>query len=224
MLLPLFQPLDGTGRQPDDPPAPAGLGLADFQLAPLGRVHRPEDLQRPGALVEVLPHEPADLTSPQSGGQLRVEEVPPDLAGVHRFQEGVHLRPVQDLLGFAAGFGHGGAVRGIAGDDVVPLRVFETAVEHGVDAAHHGVGQLVSELRVVVDAALPFEPGVQPLDVRPRDPGDDLAAQVRLDVAADILLVAAQGVGPQGGEPYSAIQRSRYSPSVMRLSSVSCAS
>ena len=102
VLLPLLQPLDGAGRQTDGAPAPFRLGFADLQLPPLGGVHRPEDLQCPAARVKVLPHEAADLAPPEAGGQLRVEEVPPGLVLVHRRQEGVYLRPVQDLLGLVA--------------------------------------------------------------------------------------------------------------------------
>ena len=66
-----------------------------------------------------------------------------------------------------------------------------------MDAEHHGVRQLVSVLRMVVDAALVFQFRVQLLDVHAGDAGDRLAAQAGLDVAPDVLLVAAQGAGPQ---------------------------
>ena len=59
---------------------------------------------------------------------------------------------------------------------MVPLRVFETPVEHGVDAEHHGVRQLVSILRVVVDPTLFLQFLVQLLDIQTGDAGDDLAA------------------------------------------------
>ena len=108
--------------------------------------------------------------------QLRVEEVPPDFVFVHRRQEGVHLFPVQDLLGFVVALGQLHAVCGVVGDGVVPLCVLETAVEHGVDAEHHGVRQFISILRVVVDPALFFQFPVQLLDIQPCDAGDDLAA------------------------------------------------
>ena len=84
MLFPIPQPLDGAGRQADGPPTLAGLRLADLQLPGLGDIHRPENFQRPGLLIEVLPHEAADLAPAQAGGQFCVEEVPPDLIAVHR--------------------------------------------------------------------------------------------------------------------------------------------
>ena len=55
----------------------------------------------------------------------------------------------------------------------------------------------MSILRVVVDAALFLQPPVQFLNVQPCDAGDDLAAQVGLYIAPDVLLITAQGVGTQ---------------------------
>ena len=115
MFLPLLQTLDGAGRETDSAPASFRFGFADLQLPSLGGIHRAEDLQRSGARVEVLPHETADLTPAQAGGQFRVEEVPPGFVLVHCRQEGVHLLPVQDLLGLVAVLGQFGPVRGIVG-------------------------------------------------------------------------------------------------------------
>ena len=135
----------------------AGLRLADLQLPGLGDIHRPEDLQRPGLLIEVLPHEAADLAPAETGGQLRVEEVTPDLVAVHRRQEDVHLLLCEDLFGTMVGLGHRGPVGGVSGDHMGRLRVLQTPVEHGVDAEHHGVRQLVPVFRVFMDTALVFQ-------------------------------------------------------------------
>ena len=105
VFLPLLQTLDGAGRETDGAPAPFRFGFADLQLPSLGGIHRAEDLQCPGARIEVLPHETADLTPAQAGGQFRVEEVPPDFVLVHCRQEGIHLLPVQDLFGLVAFLG-----------------------------------------------------------------------------------------------------------------------
>ena len=72
-------------------------------------------------------------------------------------------------------------------------------MEHGVDAEHHGVRQLMPVFRVLADTALVFQLSVQLLDVYAGHSGDDLIPQIGFDVAPDKLLVAAQGVGPQGG-------------------------
>ena len=36
------------------------------------------------------------------------------------------------------------------------------------------------------------------MNIQPCDPGDDLAAEIRLHIAPDVLLIAAQSVRPQG--------------------------
>ena len=123
----------------------------------LGTFDRPKDPQRSGLLIEVLPHETADLAPPQAGGQLRVEEVTPDLAAVYRCQEDVHLLLCEDLFGTMVGLGHHGPVSGVPGDHMGSLRILQAPVEHGVDAEHHGVRQLVPVLRVLTDTALVFQ-------------------------------------------------------------------
>ena len=199
MLFPLPQPLDGAGRQTDGPSPLAGLRFADLQLSGLGDIHRPEDLQRPGLLVEVLPHEAADLAPAETGGQLRVEEVPPDLVAFHCSQKCLHLLLCEDLFGTMVGLGHHGPVGGVPGDHMGRLRVLQAPVEHGVDAEHHGVRQLMPVFRVFADPALVFQFSIQLLDVHAGHPGDDLVSQIGLDVAPDELLITPQGVGPQGG-------------------------
>ena len=49
------------------------------------------DLQGAATLIEVGPHESADLTSAQTGGQLSVEEVIPEFIGFDRCQENIQL-------------------------------------------------------------------------------------------------------------------------------------
>ena len=158
---------------------------------------------------------------PQAGGQLRVEEVPPDLIAVHRRQEGVHLLLCENLFWLIAGLGHHGPVGGIPGDHMGRLRILQTLVEHGVDAEHHGVRQFVPVLRVAVDTALVFQLSVQLLDVHAGHPGDDLIPQVGLDVAPDELLITPQGVGPQGSRTVVLHPPAQPLARVMRLSSVS---
>lgn len=119
MFLPLFQPLDGTGRQTDGAPALTGLGLTDLQFAFLWSIHRADNFQRPGVLIKVLPHETADLAPAQAGSEFGVEEVTPGLVLVHRVQKGVHLSAVQDLLGLVVALGQSGTVRGVVGNNFI---------------------------------------------------------------------------------------------------------
>ena len=97
------------------------------------------------------------------------------------------------------GLGHHGPVGRVPGDHMGRLRVLQAPVEHGVDAEHHGVRQLVPVFRVLADTALVFQFSVQLLDVHAGHPGDNLVSQIGLDVAPDELLITPQGVGPQGG-------------------------
>ena len=139
VLLPLFQPLDSAGGQADSASASLCLGLADLHFTPLRYIHRAEDFQRPSVLIKVPPHEAADLTSTQASCQLRVEEVPPDFVLVHCRKERIHLLPVENLLRFVVVLGQLDTVRWVIGNDVIPFRILEAAVEHGVDAEHHAV-------------------------------------------------------------------------------------
>ena len=97
MFLPLLQPLDGAGRETDGAPAPFRFRFADLQFTPLGGIHRAEDLQCPGARIEVLPHETADLTSAQAGGQLADQgEILSDDGAVLEVDD--VQKPIKDLI------------------------------------------------------------------------------------------------------------------------------
>ena len=123
------------------------------------------------------------------------------------------------------GLGHRSSIGGVPGDHMGRLRVLQAPVEHGVDAEHHGVRQLMPVFRVLADTALVFQFSVQLLDVHAGHPGDDLIPQIGLDVAPDELLITPQGVGPQGGRAVVPPSTGpAIPPRVMRLSSVSSTS
>ena len=79
-FFPLSQELCRAGRQGDGPFSCARLGLACDQPATPLDMERPADREGPMVLIEVVPHEAADLSPPKAGGQLSVEEVVPVLA------------------------------------------------------------------------------------------------------------------------------------------------
>ena len=160
------QTLGCAVRQGDGAPALVGFGLPNIQRTGFAGTDRPDDLQGSICLVEVLPLEAADLTPAQAGGQFGVEEVPPYLILLNGLQKGVQLRLVQDLLGPVVGFGNDCALCRILGDQVCALGVLHGVMEHGVDAGEHGVRELVSVFRMLVDASLPLQPGVHPLNIR----------------------------------------------------------
>ena len=64
-----------------------------------------------------------------------------------------------------------------------------------MDVAHHGVGELMPHLGMLVDAPLRFQAAVHPLDVLLGEEGDLLVAQLRLDVVFDVAAVALEGTG-----------------------------
>ena len=65
-----------------------------------------------------------------------------------------------------------------------------------MDVAHHGVGELMPHLGVLVDAPLRFQAAVHPLDVLLRDKGDLFIAQLWFDVVFDIAAIAFERTGP----------------------------
>ena len=93
-----------------------------------------------GCFIEVRPHESAELTPPQTGGQLCVEEVMPDGVVLDCLHELFQLAIIQDLLGFGIRFWNRDILSGIFGNDMGFLRRFHGFVEHGVDAVYHAAG------------------------------------------------------------------------------------
>ena len=80
-------------------------------------------------------------------------------------QKSVQLLLVQDLLGQVVGLGDHCALCRILGNQVCAHRVFHSVVEHGMDAGEHSVRELIPIVRMLMDAPLPFQFCVHPLDV-----------------------------------------------------------
>ena len=143
-------------RQDDGTHTSIGLRLADGVLALPLAVEGSAHLQRTGIPIEVAPLQTADLTAPQAGHQFGLEEVLPHLVLLDHCEKGVQLRTGEDTLGLVVGLGRGRPLGGIPGNDVRLHRVFQCAVERRVDVAHHGVGELMPHLGMLVDAPLRF--------------------------------------------------------------------
>ena len=197
-LLSLPQELYDALGQDDGACALAGLGVAQGEYAHLFTMEGTAYFQRAFLLVEVLPHEAADFTPPQSGHKLGVEELIPDLVLSNRLHEGVQLLLVQDALGLVIWPGCGRSLGGILRDDVCLHRVLHGAVEHGMDVVDGGVGELISILGMLMDTPLFFQAAVHALDVLTGDKGHLLVSQLGLDVAVDELAVALHGAGADG--------------------------
>ena len=173
-------------RQDDGTHTLIGLRLADSVFALPLAVESAAHLQRTGIPVEVAPLQTADLAAAQAGHQLRLEEVPPHLVLLHHCKEVVQLRTGEDTLGLVVRLGRSRTLGGVSWNDMRLHRVFQCGVECGMDVAHHGVGELMPHLGMLVDAPLRFQAAVHPLDVLLGDEGDLLVAQLRLDVSAAV--------------------------------------
>ena len=167
-------------------------GVLTLPLAVEGTAH----LQRAALLVEVAPLQSADLAAAKAGHQLRLEEVPPHLVPLHHREKGVQLLAGQNALGLVVGLGRRCTFGGISGNDMGLHRVFQRSVEGGMDVAHHGVGELMPHLGMLVDAPLRFQTAVHSLDVLLRDEGYLLVAQLWFDVVFDIAAIAFERTGP----------------------------
>ena len=75
-------------------------------------------------------------------------------------------------------------------------RVLQRGVECGMDVAHHGVGELMIHLWMLVDTPLRFQATVHPLDVLLGEEGYLLVAQLRLDVVFDVAAIVFECTGP----------------------------
>ena len=91
--------------------------------------------------VKVLPLESADLTPPQAGGQLCVEEVVPEVILSDRRHECIQLRICQNLFRLAGEFRRWYFFRWIPWDQSCLFRCIQCLVEHGVDTPDSAAGQ-----------------------------------------------------------------------------------
>ena len=147
-------------RQNDGTHTLIGLCLTDGILALPLAVEGSAHLQRPGIPIEVAPLQTADLTAAQAGHQFRLEEVTPHLILLHHCKEVVQLRAGEDTLGLVVRLGRRCPLGGVPGNDMRLHRVFQCGVEGGVDVAHHGVGELMPHLGMLVDAPLRFQTAI----------------------------------------------------------------
>ena len=194
-LLSLPQEFHNARGKDNGAGALAGLGVAQSEHAHLFAVQGAAHFERPFLLIEVLPHEAADLAPPQSGHELGVEELVPDFVLPDRLHEGVQFLLVQDALGFVVWPGGRRPLGGVLRNDMRLHRVLHGTVEHGVDVVDGGIGKLVSIFGVLMDTALFFQAAVHALNVLAGNEGHLLMAELGFDVAIDELVVALHGAG-----------------------------
>ena len=133
-----------------------GFRFTDGVLALRSAVECTAYFQRAARLIEVAPLQATDLALAQSGGQLGVEEVPPDLILLNGFHESIQFLVSQNSLGLIVCLGSGSSLGWVLRDDMRLHRVLHRLMEQGVDVVDHSVGELVAVLRMVIDAPLFF--------------------------------------------------------------------
>ena len=96
-LLSLPQEFHDALGQDDGAGTLACLGRAQREHTQFLAVESAANTERPFLLIEVLPHQPADLAAAQSGHELGVEELVPDFILAYELHEGFQLLLVDGL-------------------------------------------------------------------------------------------------------------------------------
>lgn len=135
------QSLCGAVGQEDLSGSGVSLGVARHQPPTLFLVDGSVDTQRSLPGIEVRPHESADLTKPQAGGQLCVEEVLPDGGLLYCRQKGIQLFFVENGHRLMSYFGRLHMVSGIIRQQPLVYCGLQRMVQGGVDAVDGGGGQ-----------------------------------------------------------------------------------
>ena len=132
-FLPYPQQFCRAGRQNDFSRSGVSLGVPGHQPAALFPVEGAADAERPRFVVKIRPHETADFTQSETGGQFSVEKIMPDGVSFDGVHEGVQLFLVQDVHGLAGDFRWRHLIGGISGDEPLLHRRPERLVERGMD-------------------------------------------------------------------------------------------
>ena len=112
----LSEKLSRGGRQDDFSSARIGFGIPSYQPAALFTMKGAVYFQDTAAGIEVRPHETADLTPAQAGGQLSLEEIIPDRILPDHIHESIQLFCVPNFHGLADHFGWLYLISGIGRD------------------------------------------------------------------------------------------------------------
>ena len=139
--LSLSQQFHCAGWQYDFPCSRIGLGIPRYQPAALFTVKSSVDFQDAAALIEVRPHETADFTPAQTGGQFGVEEVVPYCVFLNHIHKSIQLFLIQNFHWLMDCFGRLHPISRVDGDKSLISCRFECVVERGVDAVYGSTGQ-----------------------------------------------------------------------------------
>ena len=140
-LLSVAQEVYRAGRQDDFPSASVGLGIPGHQPAALFTMKGTIYFQGAAVAIEVRPHEAADLTPAQAGGQLGIEEIIPDRILPDHINESIQLFLIQNFHGLADHLGRVYLIGGIGGDQPLIFGSLECMMKGGVDAVNGIAGE-----------------------------------------------------------------------------------
>ena len=132
--FPCFQDLYCAGRKLDSSRTFFSFRFTNFHTATFPAGDRTANLQPPSLFIKVLPLEAADLTPAHAGGQLRVEEVRPNIILPHHIQKLLELGFCQNILGCVVRFGNHRTIGRVFHDDPLLNCCVHRLVEHHVDA------------------------------------------------------------------------------------------
>ncbi len=121
--------------------AGVGFGISCHQPAALFPMKSAVDFQSTATLIEVRPHEAADLTPAQAGGQFSIEEVVPDCVFPDHIHKDIQLFLIQNFHWLMDCLGWVHFVGRVDGDEPLISRRFERMVKRGVYAMDGGAGE-----------------------------------------------------------------------------------
>ena len=146
--------------------------------------------------IEVAPHEATDLTQPQTGGEFRVEEVPPNRVPVRCGQKDLQLLLGQNVHRLVGNFGGLHMFGGVVGHQPLVCCRLEGLVEGGVDTADGGGREAGVLAGARGNSPLLQKEAVQFPQVFSGELREPLLPQAGLDMAVHVAPVPFQGVGP----------------------------
>ncbi len=192
----LPQKLDRAFGEQDGPHSGIGLGVSLAQSAAFLHMDRAADVQCSGLAVKISPFQTAQLSPPQAGGQLHIEEVVPERVPTDCRHQRVQLVVVEDTLRTARQFGRRHALGGIGRQKALLHRGFQRVVKGRVDAVDSG-GREAAALPSG-ETAVFQEMGVQIIQISGCNFCQLFLPQAGLDMVVQVPPVPVQRIAADG--------------------------
>lgn len=154
------------------------------------------DGQRSFFRIKVCPHKAAQLTPPQAGGDLQIEEVVPVLICLNSFHESFQLFVIEDSFCGSHFLRQCHIVGGVLYDQVAVNSRIQRLMQDAVYPADRGGRQ-----RPAVHAALPLQLSIQGLNIGSSHLADLFAAKGGFDISLcidcleTVRMLKARGIG-----------------------------